>query len=115
MVTIIDMWRSNLMTKEAMDKYCKGEKIRKDSVNDDLESFFEDLQLGNETDEFVQNYYFPKLTKEEMELVARKDISYLGTFDSLNPDVPEAEMKLSESDSKFVYGWCRRRTFTIEN
>ena len=98
-----------------MDKYCKGEKIRKDSVNDDLESFFQDLRLGQETDEFVQNYYFPKLTKEEMELVERKDISYLETFDSLNPDVAKAEMKLSESDSKFVYGWCRRRTFTIEN
>ena len=50
-----------------------------------------------------------------MKLVERKDISYLDTFNVLNPDVPEAEMKLSESDSKFVSGFGWRRTFTIEN
>ena len=46
-----------------------------------------------------------------MKLVERQDISYLETFDSANPDVAEVEMKLSESDSKFVRGWGWRRTF----
>ena len=46
-----------------------------------------------------------------MKLVERQDISYLETFDSANPDVAEVEMKLSESDSKFVHGWGWRSTF----
>ena len=115
MVTSIQMWRSKLITKEAMEKYCKGEEKRKDSVNDDLESFFEDLRLGKEPDENVRTYFLPKLTEKEMALIEQKDISYLETFGLPNPDVPEAEMKLSESNSKFVYGWGYRRTFTIEN
>ena len=44
MVTIIYMQRRYLITKEAMEKYCKGEETRKDSVNDDFESLFEDLR-----------------------------------------------------------------------
>ena len=71
MVTIIYMWRQNLITKEAMEKFTKGEKSYgrhyKDSVNDDLESLFEDLRLGKEPDEFVKTYFLPKLTEEEME------------------------------------------------
>ena len=115
MLTSIHMSRLDLATKEAMEKYCKGEEDMKDSVNDDLESFFDDLRLGKKPDEYVENYFLPKLTKEEMELVERKDISYLETFTMSNPGVPEAEMMLSESDSKFVEGHARRRTFIIEN
>ena len=111
MVTIIHMWRLNLITKESMEKYCKGEKAEKDSVNDDLESFFKDLRLGKEPDEFVHTYFLPKLTEEEMELIEKEDINYLETFRWPR----EAEMKPSVSDSKFVYGYGRRKTFTIEN
>ena len=89
------------------------------SVNDDLESFFEDLRLGKEPDEKVYTYFLPKLTEEEMELVEQKETNYLKTFSEGflggNPDVPEAEMLLSESDSKFLKGFGYRRTFTIEN
>ena len=98
-----------------MEKYCKGEKNLKDSVNDDLESFFEDIRLGKERDENAATYFLPKLTKKEMELVERKYTNYLQTFSYQNPDVNEAEMKLSESDSKFVEGQGLRITFTIEN
>ena len=110
------MWRSHLITKEAMEKYCKGEDDdRKDSVNDDLESFFEDLRLGKEPNEEVLTYFLPKLTKEEMELVKRKDTNYLKTFMlGDHADVEEAEMNLSESDSKFIDAFCHRRTSTIE-
>ena len=117
MVTRINMWRYNLITKEAMEKYTKGEEDKKDSVNDDLESFFEDLRLGKEPDEQVRTYFLPKLTAEEMKLVEQKDTNYLQTFYEgywgRNPDVPEAEMLLSESDSKFLYGEGYRETFTI--
>ena len=115
MLTSIHMSRLDLATKEAMEKYCKGEEDMKDSVNDDLESFFDDLRLGKKPDEYVENYFLPKLTEEEIELVERKDISYLRTFRLSVPDVREAQMKLSESDSKFVRGYGYRRTFTIEN
>ena len=89
--------------------------MRKDSVNDDLESLFEDHRLGKEPDEEVLTYFLPKLTEEEMKSVNGKDATYFETFRwSWNPDVKEAEMILSESDSKFVEGWGRRRTFTID-
>ena len=115
MLTCISMERWRLITKEKMEKYSKGEDFVKDSVNDDLESFFEELRLGKEPNKRVITYYLPKLEEEEMELVETKDTNYLQTFDFPNPDVPDAEMKLSESDSKFVRGWCSRTTFTIEN
>ena len=116
MVTIIWMERIRLITKEKMEKYCKGEEFRKDSVNDDLESFFEDLRLGKEPDKDVLTYFLPKLTKEEMKLVEQKDTNYFRTFTWWdNPDVPEAEMLLSESDSKFLKGYGFRKTFTIKN
>ena len=103
-----------------MESYCKGEEDRKDSVNDDLESLFENSRLGKEPDEEVKTYFLPKLTKKELELVERRDTSYLQTFLEAvywgrNPDVDETEMMLSESDSKYVQGDSYRKTFVIEN
>ena len=117
MITIIYMERQKLITKEAMEKFCKGEKDITDSVDDDLESFFENLRLGKELDEpeIVHTYFLPKLAEEEMELVERKDPGYSQTFWFLNPYMNEAEMKLSESDLKFIFGQGWRRTFTVEN
>ena len=118
MVTSIYIRKWKIITKEKMEKYCKGEdREREDSVNDDLESFFEDLRLGKEPPhQSVVTYFLPKLTEEEMELVERKDRNYFETFLHVkHADVKEAEMKLSESDSKYVYGMGYRQTFTIEN
>ena len=99
-----------------MESYCKGEKYEKDSVNDDLESLFENIRLGKEPREWVESYFLPKLTEEELELIERRDTSYLRTFYHENQaDVKEAEMMLSESDSKYVKGESLRRTFVIEN
>ena len=115
MVTSIYLPRLELITKEEMKSYCKGEKDEKDSINDDLESLFENIRLGKEPHEDVVTYFLPKLTKEELTLVEGKDTSYLQTFLSSNPDVDETEMMLSESDSKYVRGQIWRRTFVIEN
>ena len=41
MVTRIYLKRWELITKEKMESYCKGEEREKDSVNDDLDSLFE--------------------------------------------------------------------------
>ena len=49
MVTIISMERIQLISKERVMYYCNGQAyFRKESVNDDLDSFFEDLCLGIE-------------------------------------------------------------------
>ena len=55
------------------------------------------------------------MTEEELELVERRDTSYLQSFWHNNPDVDETEMMLSESDSKYVYSWSQRKTFVLEN
>ena len=115
MVTIIRMERWGLITKERMEKFCKGEEPIKDSVNDDLESFFEELRLGKEPNKRVKTYYLPKLTKAELKLIERKDSCYLQTFNTPFPDVDKAEMMLSESNSKFVQGVSTRTTFTFIN
>ena len=120
MVTIINMMRYDLITKEAMEDICNGENYiyreRRDSVNDDLESLFENLRLGKQPLEHVLTYFFPKLTEKELELVARKDFTYFETLGlRTNKDVNEDQMKLSESDSKFVKAFGSRKTFTINN
>ena len=117
MLTKIFMQRQNIITKEAMEKYCKGEMSQDKSVNDDLELFFEDLRLGKRPKEghieLVGTYYLPQLTEGHMQLVESKDPSYFKTFFESNPDVDEAEMSLSESKSKFVRGFAGRLTFTL--
>ena len=127
MVTMIDLRRDSLITKEKMELVCKGESSSisrytpKDSVNDDLESLFENIRLGKELNEDVKTYFLPKLTKEELEWVERKKYSYLVTFSRMhdplyrNPDVDETEMMLSESDSKYICALSSRSTFVIEN
>ena len=115
MVTMMEMVRWNLITKEGMENYCKWKTPHTDSVNDDLEILFEDLQLGKEPVDRSITYFLPKLTNSEMKLVEREDPSYFEKFfDGVFADVSEAEMKLSESKSKFIRGHCYRRTFTIE-
>ena len=115
MVTSIFLERWDLITKEKMERFCKGEEYEEDSVNDDLDSLFENIRLGKEPDEEVYTYFLPRLTEEELELVERRDTSYLRTFFSGNPAVDETGMMLSESDSLYVLGRSRRKTFGIEN
>ena len=98
-----------------MINYCKGKEYQKESANDDLDLLFEAIQLGNKPDDDVETYFLPMLTKKELELVEQKNYNYLKTFMGSIPDVNEAEMKLSESTSKFVYAFGHRRTFTINN
>ena len=115
MVTSIYLRRTELITKEKMESYCKGEEWLKNSVNDDLESLFENIRLGKELVGVVDTYFLPKLTEEELELVARRDTSFLQTFLLGHPDVDETAMMLSESDSKYVYGESWREKFVMEN
>ena len=119
MVTLLYMHNKNLITKENMESYIDGKEMRKESVNDDLESFFEKLRLGQEPTESVRTYFVPKLTEPELKLVAKKDSNYFKNFSwtdqGFNPDVDEIQMKMSDSDSKFVQAFCWRNTFIVEN
>ena len=115
MFTQLMMRRWKLITKERMENYCKeNEYTLKISVNDDLEEFFEDIRLGKAKNYNVRSYFLPKLTSKGMNLVALKDPNYLKTFGLADPDVKEAEMKASESDSKYVRGECSRVTYFVQ-
>ena len=119
MMTKLRMEKRNLIPKVNLESFCEGKKLRKKSVNEDLESLFEKIRLGKQPEfEEVRTYFLPKLTEEELELVEQKDPNYLGTFLwgiwNHNPDVDKSSMKLSESDSKFVRGFCWRTTFKVE-
>ena len=122
MVSIIYMWRRDLITKENMLKrynektYWDGfEDYRNKSVNDDLDSMFQDLCLGNVPDDDLYTYFLPQLTEKELDLVENKDKTFMKTFSKgIFADVKEAEMKASESDSKFVYGYGRRKTYILK-
>ena len=116
MVTCLGMWRRELITKEKMENFYKeGFLPSKESVNNDQESLFENIRLGKEPDDRVWSYFLPKLTVKELKLIEIKDHDYLQTFLLSDPDVDIAEMKASESNSKFVQAFCLRKTFTIEN
>ena len=139
LVTTLYMFKDLLISKEKMDHICTGKAYRQiqdrhedeehlgdtnrceESVNDDLESFFENLRIGLQPNFFRFNYwnwthFLPKLTQDELKLVEEKNKDYFQTFLwSTNPDVDEDEMKSSSSSSKFVSGYCRRKTFRIKN
>ena len=118
MLTTSIIIRSDLVTKEKMEDFCNGKFLLKDSVNDDLESLLEDIQNGKDyvLTDFVGTYFLPKLTQEELKMVERKDQKFMETFsrNAENVDVSEEEMKASESDSKYVFGWGHRKTSQLK-
>ena len=64
------------------------------------------------------NFFLPKLSAEELKLVSNKDETFLKTFENFtkvfeNVDVDDAEMKLSESKSKYIHGGWSRMTYII--
>ena len=82
------MRRRNLITKEKSKQAAEG-KLKNDpewrryegSINDDLDSFINNLQNSNEVeDEAVWTFFLPKLTKEELKLV--KDTPLIPKFQS---------------------------------
>ena len=117
MVTRLKLWRYKLISKEKVIDYCLGkDEHYKESVNDDLNSFFDDLRIYKNPKSLALTYFLPKLTDEEMNLIEEKDTIFFRTFMCrCNADVDETEMKLSESNSKFVEATGRRLTDIIEN
>lgn len=123
-LTGVSVMRLHLVTKEKMTDYHNGKYKRfgyhfdssaGHSFNDDLEFFFEKLQLEKVTDENVLTFRFPKLTGKEMKLVEVKDEDHMASYADHQEDVSEAEMQQSESKSKFVYVECLRSTSVLQN
>ena len=123
MVTMIYMVRWHLITKETMVDGYKGkfenEKgYYKESVHDDLDSFFQKLQNGQMEKEKVVTNYMPMLTKEELKLVEQRNQDHLESYwwhyHGGNPDIDKEEMDKSESKSKFVRGACERFTSILK-
>ena len=88
-----------------------------ESVQEDLESFFDKLKIGKAEREDIATYFFPKLTNEEMQLVEMKDPDhlqeYVWHFIDRPVDVDAEEFEESESDSKYVRAKCVRYTFLL--
>ena len=125
-LTMLCMVRGNLVTKETVTKAAEGKlknelgwKNEKQSINDDLERLFINLQNQKEVkEELVVSFFTPKLTNEEMKLVQERNQEHLRTYLDHrlggNPDVDEEEMKKSDSQSKYVHGRCGRITIPLE-
>ena len=118
------------MTKEIVKQAYEGKLKNTDedwqyydgSINDDLESFFLNLQTREVfEDEFVTSFFTPKLTEDEMKLVQVRNedhlntyMDYLGPYKSTSyPDVDAEEMKKSNSKSKYVHARCARLTIAL--
>ena len=124
-LTTLNMERWKLVTKEKVKKAAEGKlknhadwKYYKESINDDLERFFINLQNQKEVKcELVASFFTPKLTTEELKLVQDENQehfkTYLKHYRGKNPDVDVEEMKKSDSKSKYVHGRCWRRTIPL--
>ena len=125
-ITRLSMYRRNLITKEKSKQAAEG-KLKNDrewkdyegSINDDLDSFINNLQNSNEMeDEKVESFFLPKLTKEELKLVEEKNKEHMMNYVmKLNADVDVEEMKKSDSKDKYVHSWCVSQTvhLTLES
>ena len=61
MVTTLFMEKHHLITKEVMEDYYKGKLDERDSVMDDLESFIDDIRMGNKSyRREIWTYYLPR-------------------------------------------------------
>ena len=80
MVSILSSERKCVTTKEEVEDHCKGKYEDKNSIHDDLDSFFERLCLGEEPDETARTYFFAKLSEKEMELFEANDQNFMKTL-----------------------------------
>ena len=124
-VIMVWMYRLNVITKEKAKQASKGKlendadwRAEKNSVNDDLENFFNNLQNSKERKiEGITSFFTPKLTKKELKLVELKKEDHLSTYSyhyvGQNHDVSPDEMEKSDSKSKYVLVRCNRVSFRL--
>ena len=121
MLSIIFMRYHGSISKETMENDCKGKyRPRKESINDDLESFLNHLRLGQDVRVSALTYFFPQAEEKRVvkKSFVKKEIDpiyeqILANLERLNPDLRRSRMKPPET--KFLDGWCRRRTILIKH
>ena len=92
MVTTVFMLSYSHIVKKEMEEYCFGKKGQKQSINDDLESLFQDILLGKNPDDEVDSYFLPMLPEHLLE-----------------------DYRKRNCDHQYRHHFCSRRTFTIED
>ena len=122
--TRLRMYRKHLIAKEKSKQAYEGKLknvyewiYEERSINNDLESFINNLQeISSQEeikDENVWSFFLPKLTKEELKLVEEKNAEHMITYHNLNPDVDPEEMKKSDSKDKYVHSTCFRGSMVL--
>ena len=99
-----------------MDDTCKMALLMENgSINDDLEGYISDLQNNSLRPDSKWLHFLPKLAERGpiSENSKRQYRDFL--IKKKNPDVPEEEMALSESKSKYCFAFGARRTIVFEN
>ena len=118
-LTTLCMLRRYLITQEKSKEAAEGKlknvdgwKDCKGSINDDLDSFVNNLQNSEKIDnEAVDSFFTPKLTKDELKLVEQKNKEHMWTYDwKFYADVDVEEMKKSDSKDKYLHSFCHRIT-----
>ena len=122
-LTIFWIARRYLITKEKTKMAYQG-KLKNDedwdledgSMNDDLESYFEKLQLEKEVEpENVWSFFLPKLTSNELKFVEEKNLEHFVNYAAgTDADVNIEEMKKSNSKSKYIHCYCHRITIPLK-
>lgn len=135
--TNLYMWRSNLISKEeAKQKYLAEREAEsrnvgltfpnRSSVNNDLESFCENLRNANislKREEVVQSFLTQELTADELLLVKNHNEDYAKTLSMYyiyeqqksKDQVLEDLEKSGSPDSKFLKSFCQRQTFLLQS
>ena len=132
LISVLSSMRSYVTTKKEVEDHCKGKFEDKNSIHDDLDLFFDRVCLGEEPDEIVRTYFFPKLSEKETKLFEAKDKNFMSTLSNAKipfwarPSRSEADseadpevdldqriIEKQESKSKYIRGICLRRTFLI--
>ena len=104
MITNLFMERHHLITKETMEDYCKGNYDEKDSVIDDLESFFEDIRLGKHRDEpEIWTYFLPKAGFQIDDLRSEYNWPYSIAYTSRSGNLFDRERHPSSTISKALF------------
>ena len=85
-------------------------------MNDDLELYYENLQLKKEVEEeYVDSFFLPKLTNDELKLVEEKNLEHFESYwKKTDADVDIEEMKKSNSKSKYIHCRYVRGTFPLK-
>ena len=128
MVSVLSSYRVRVIPIKEVEYHCNGKSEDKNSIHDDLDSFFERLCLGEERDESTRTYFFPMLSEKEKELFEAKDEEFMLTLSGysgsevdmayqrkLKTGDDKTTTEKRESKTKFIRGICFRQTFLIHN